>query len=222
MELILKSFSEGGFWMWPILGVQIAAVAIIIERVLALYVKRSVSNRRLVSAFEDDIKKGNLNKVLKRVETLPGDSALRKVVEAGTSAAANMGGRDEIQAKMDEVLYHEQGRLETRVEFLSMLGNVATLMGLLGTIVGMIRSFAAISSVDQATKATMLAQGISEAMNATAYGLIVAIPTLIMYSVLQNRVNKISDDLTKSALRLFNLLGFHYESVPLKKTVSGK
>lgn len=222
MELILKSFSEGGFWMWPILGVQIAAVAIIIERVIALYVRRSVSSRQLVSVFEEDIKKGNLNKVIKKAEGLPQDSALRKVVEAGTSAAINMGGRDEIQAKMDEVLYHEQGRLETRVEFLSMLGNVATLMGLLGTIVGMIRAFAAIANVDQATKATMLAQGISEAMNATAYGLIVAIPTLIMYSVLQNRVNKVSDDMTKSALRLFNLLGFHYESVPLKKTVSGK
>ncbi len=222
MELILKSFAEGGFWMYPILGVQIAAVAIIIERTVALFVKRSISTRSLVGIFEEDIKKGNLSTVLRKAESLPYDSALRKVVEAGTTAAINMGGREEIQAKMDEVLYHEQGRLETRVEFLSMLGNVATLMGLLGTIVGMIRSFAAIATVDQTTKATMLAQGISEAMNATAYGLIVAIPTLVMYSVLQNRVHKISDDMTKSALRLFNLLGFHHESVPTKKTVSGK
>ena len=206
--------------MYPILAVQVAAVIIIAERVISLYVKRSVSNRDLVNVFEDDIKRGQLTKVLKKAESLPNDSALRKVIEAGTQAAINMGGREEIQAKMDEVLYHEQGRLEARVEFLSMFGNVATLMGLLGTIVGMIRSFAAISSLDQATKATMLAQGISEAMNATAYGLIVAIPTLVMYSILQNRVHRISDDLTKSALRLFNLLGFHYESVPVKKTVT--
>lgn len=220
MGFIIKAFSEGGFWMYPILAVQVAAVIIIVERVMALYVKRTVSNRDMVNIFEDDIKRGNLSKVLKKAESLPHDSALRKVIEAGTNAAINMGGREEIQAKMDEVLYHEQGRLESRVEFLSMFGNVATLLGLLGTIVGMIRSFAAISSADQATKATMLAQGISEAMNATAYGLIVAIPTLVVYSILQNRVHKVSDDLTKSALRLFNLLGFHYESVSVKKTVN--
>lgn len=222
MEFIVKAFSEGGFWMYPILGVQIAAVAIIAERILALFVKRSVSNRDIVNMFEDDIKKGQLSKVMKKAESLPKDGALRKVIEAGTQAALDMGGREEIQAKMDEVLYHEQGRLEARVEFLSMFGNVATLMGLLGTIVGMIRAFAAIAGVDQATKATMLAQGISEAMNATAYGLVVAIPTLIMYSVLQNRVNKLSDDLTKSALRLFNLLGFHFENVTSRKTGSVK
>jgi biopolymer transport protein ExbB len=222
MEFIVKAFSQGGFWMIPILGIQISAVIIIIERVFALYVKRSVSARSLVSLFEEDIKKGNLSRVMSKAENLPQGSALRKVVEAGTQAAINMGGREEIQAKMDEVLYHEQGRLEARVEFLSMFGNVATLMGLLGTIIGMIRSFAAIGGMDQTTKAAMLAQGISEAMNATAYGLIVAIPALITYSILQNRVNKLSDDMTKAALRLFNLLGFHYESVPLKKTTSGK
>lgn len=223
MELIVKAFSEGGFWMYPILAVQIAAITIIVERVIALYVNRSINNRELVKIFEEDIQKGNLTKVLKKAEALPHDSALRKVIESGTQAALNMGGREEIQAKMDEVLYHEQGKVETRIEFLSMFGNVATLLGLLGTIVGMIRSFAAISNADQATKSALLAAGISEAMNATAYGLIVAIPTLVIYSILQNRVSRISDDLTKSALRIFNLLGFHYEAVTStkKSTVKG-
>lgn len=220
MGLFIKAFSEGGFWMYPILFVQVAAVIIVVERVLALFVQRSVDSRSIVATVEDDIKKGNLTKVLKKVESLPNSLAMKKVIEAGTQAATSMGGREEIQAKMDEVLYHEQSRLESRIEFLSMLGNVATLMGLLGTITGMIRSFAAISSVDQATKATMLAQGISEAMNATAYGLIVAIPTLIMYSILQNRSHKLSDDMTKGALRIYNLLGFHYENVPSKKTIN--
>lgn len=217
MEAIIRGFSEGGIFMYPILFVQVAAIAIIIERVLALYVNRKGDERSKIAGFEEDIKKGNLSRVLKKAEGLDQDSALRKVIEAGTNAAINMGGREEVQSKMDEVLYNEQTRLESRIEFLSMFGNVATLMGLLGTIVGMIRSFAAISGVDQVTKATMLAAGISEAMHATAYGLIVAIPTLIMYSILQNRVNKISDDLTKAALRIYNLLGFHYESVPSKK-----
>lgn len=218
MESLIHAFSAGGFWMYPILGVQIAAFAIVIERTLTLFLRRSINQRKRVRHFEEDLKKGQLSKVLKKAESLSSHSSLRKMIEAGTQAAINMGGREEIQAKMDEILYHEQGRLEARIEFLSMLGNVATLMGLLGTITGMIRSFAAIASVDQATKAALLAQGISEAMNATAYGLIVAIPTLIMYSVLQNRVTKISDDMTQAALRVFNLLGFQNESVPLKRT----
>ncbi len=119
---------------------------------------------------------------------------------------------------MDEVLLREQSKLEARVEFLAMLGNVGTLLGLLGTIVGMIRSFASLASADQITKAAMLAAGVSEAMHATAYGLIMAIPALVMYSVLQNRINKLSDDMTQAALRIYNLIGFHYDSVKTKKT----
>jgi biopolymer transport protein ExbB/TolQ len=67
------------------------------------------------------------------------------------------------------------------------------------------------------TKAAMLAAGVSEAMHATAYGLIMAIPAIVMYSVLQNRINKLSEDMTHGALRIFNLLGFHYDSVRSKK-----
>lgn len=206
--------------MWPILGIQIAAIAIIIERAYALFVRRSLNASVRASFFEDDIKRGELKRVMKKAESYSKRSAIRRVVEAGTQAAMGMGGREEIQSKMDEVLYSEQTRIESRIEFLSMMGNVATLMGLLGTIVGMIRAFAAISTTDQVTKAAMLAAGISEAMHATAYGLIVAIPTLIMYSVLQNRANKITDDLTKAALRIYNLLAFHYESIPAKRSAN--
>jgi len=220
MQTIIKAFTEGGFWMWPILGIQIAAIAIIIERAYALFVRRSLNASVRASFFEDDIKRGELKRVMKKAESYSKRSAIRRVVEAGTQAAMGMGGREEIQSKMDEVLYSEQTRIESRIEFLSMMGNVATLMGLLGTIVGMIRAFAAISTTDQVTKAAMLAAGISEAMHATAYGLIVAIPTLIMYSVLQNRANKITDDLTKAALRIYNLLAFHYESIPAKRSAN--
>src|SRR5262249_293673 len=148
--------------------------------------------------FEPDIKKGNLDRVIATARGL-GDSPMRHIVEAGAQAAANMGGREEVQAKIDEVLIREQSKLEARGEFLAMLGNVGTLVGVLGTIIGMIRSFGAISQADQMTKASMLAAGVSEAMHATAYGLIMAIPALVMYSVLQNRISKLSDDMTQAA-----------------------
>lgn len=215
---IYNFFAVGGFWMFPIFAAQVVSLAIIAERVIRLYVMRSTNLRSQANLFENDIKKGNLERVILQARSFDKGNALRNVVEAGAQAAMNMGGREEVQAKMDEVLIREQSKLEARVEFLAMLGNVGTLLGLLGTIVGMIRSFAAISQADQMTKAAMLASGVSEAMHATAYGLIMAIPALVMYSVLQNRVNKLSDDLTQAALRIYNLLGFHYDSVPSKKT----
>ena len=215
---IVNFFAVGGFWMLPIFAAQVASLAIIAERVMRLYFQRQPNLRQQANLFEADIKKGNLDRVLMQARSLEADSALRKVVEAGASAALNMGGREEVQAKMDEVLVREQTKLETRVEFLAMLGNVGTLLGLLGTIVGMIGAFAAISQADQAAKATLLAASVSEAMHATAYGLIMAIPALVMYSLLQNRVNKLSDDMTQAALRIYNLLGFHYDSVPSKKS----
>jgi len=103
-----------------------------------------------------------------------------------------------------------------------MLGNVGTLLGLLGTIVGMIRSFGAIAEADPIQKANILAQGISEAMNATAYGLITAIPALIMFTVLQNRAQTLFEDLNQGALRMFNTLSYHYESVTARKVRSQK
>jgi biopolymer transport protein ExbB/TolQ len=214
---IVNFFAVGGFWMFPIFCAQLVSLAIIAERVVRLYLERKPEIRNQANLFEADIKKGNLERVILQARSLGRGSVLRQIVEAGATAAQNMGGREEVQAKMDEVLVREQSKLEARVEFLAMLGNVGTLLGLLGTIVGMIRSFAAISQADQLTKAAMLANGVSEAMHATAYGLIMAIPAIVMYSVLQNRINKLSEDMTQGALRIFNLLGFHYESVKAKK-----
>lgn len=204
--------------MFPIFVAQMVSLAIIAERVMRLYVQRRPDLRDQTKMFEGEIKKGNLDRALLQARSLVPGTALRNLLESGIQAAQNMGGRDEIQAKMDEVLVKEQSKVESRVEFLAMLGNVGTLLGLLGTIVGMIRSFAAISQADQMTKAALLSAGVSEAMHATAYGLIMAIPAIVMYSVLQNRVNKINEDMTQAGLRIFNLLGFHYESIPLKKT----
>jgi len=219
---IASFFVTGGFWMFPIFCAQVVSLAIIAERFVRLYLQRAPTLRKQAGLFESDIKKGNLDRVLLQARSLDSDSALRGVVEAGVQAAQNMGGREEVQAKMDEVLVREQSKLEARVEFLAMLGNVGTLLGLLGTIVGMIRSFAAISQADQMTKAALLASGVSEALHATAYGLIMAIPALVMYSVLQNRINRLSEDMVQSAMRVFNLLGFHYESVPVSRKSSEK
>jgi len=119
---------------------------------------------------------------------------------------------------MDEILIEENIRLEKRTGFLAMIGNVGTLLGLLGTVVGMIGSFSSISTVNPVEKANLLSAGISTAMHATAYGLIMAIPALVMFSVLQNRATSLAEDLNQAALMVFNWLSFNYEAIPHRKT----
>lgn len=219
MDLFTKislAFEHGGFWMWPILAIQLTSIAIIIERAMALYMKRKMDQATWAEGFEDAIRRGEIDTVITKAQQAVGTHAIAKATLAGAKAAKFLGGKEEIQGKMDEVLLHENGLLDKRVAFLSMLGNVATLTGLLGTITGMIKSFAAVAYANPAEKAALLAQGISEAMNATAYGLITAIPALVAFAILQNRVNQLAEDLNGSALKIFNWLSFTYEPVGFK------
>ena len=215
---LARGFTSGdAIWMWAILAAQIISMAIIIERVVALFINRKVNQKTLSKSLADDIRAGNLDKALRRSQQIGKTEPLGVVASAGIQAAIDMGGKEEIQLKMDEVLLEETSRVEKRIGFLAMFANVATLLGLLGTITGLIHSFAGISNANAAHKATILSQGISLAMNTTAYGLIVAVPALIMYAVLQNRASRLSDDLNKAALNLFIQLGFHYTPVSDKK-----
>ncbi len=219
MDLFTKialAFEHGGFWMWPILAIQIASIAIMIERTYALFIKRKMNQHAVVAGFEDNVRRGELDAVIQKAHGQEQTSPVARAVVAGAKAAKFLGGKEEIQGKMDEVLIAENALLDQRTGFLSMLGNVATLTGLLGTITGMIKSFAAVAYANPSEKAALLASGISEAMNATAFGLIAAIPALVAYAILQNRANRLADDLNHSALKAFNWLSFAYEPVGFK------
>ncbi len=216
---IAQAFEHGGIWMYVILVIQLFSVAIMIERTIALFIQKKINQTATAGQFEDDIRRGEIDSVINKANNLSNTQPVAKAVLVGAKAAKYFGGREEIQAKMDEVLLHENSLLDRRTGFLSMLGNVATLVGLLGTITGMIKSFAAVSYASPAEKAALLAAGISEAMNATAYGLIAAIPALVAYAILMNRANLLSEDLNQGALKVFNWLSYSYESVMFK---SGK
>jgi biopolymer transport protein ExbB len=215
---LAKGFtSSEAIWMWAILAAQVVSVSIIIERAIALFITRKINQKSISKTLAEDIRSGNLDKALRRAQQIGMKEPLGVVASAGIQAAIDMGGKEEIQLKMDEVLMEETTRVEKRIGFLAMFANVATLMGLLGTITGLIQSFAGIANANAAEKASILSAGISIAMNATAYGLIVAVPALIMYAVLQNRATRLTDDLNKAALNLFIQLGFHYTPVTDKK-----
>ena len=211
---IAIAFHQGGFWMWFIFTIQIVSFIVIFDRLWSLYIKRSLTQKEIALRFEKDIRMGDLNTVVKKAEKLGLENPINRAIVVGTNVAMNFGGQHEIQGKMDEVLLEEQANIEKRTGYLSMLGNVGTLAGLLGTIVGMIKAFSAVGTTQLEEKALLLSQGISEAMNTTAYGLIMAIPALIMFAILQNRTNLLSEDLHQGALKILNWLSYTYEAIP--------
>jgi biopolymer transport protein ExbB len=222
LSKIALAFEHGGFWMYPILMIQLVSIAIMIERTYALYFKKRLDQHKIIAGFEDNVRRGELDLVIQKAQALEATAPIARAIVAGAKAAKHMGGKEEIQGKMDEVLVAENALLDRRTGFLSMLGNVATLTGLLGTITGMIKSFAAVSYAEPSQKAALLAAGISEAMNATAFGLVAAIPALVAYAILQNRANRLADDLNHSALKAFNWLSFSYEPVGFQSFRTGK
>lgn len=208
---IAQAFEHGGFWMWPILFIQVTSIAIMIERAYALFVRRKINQLDLAMTYEESIRRGEMDAVISKSQAAMATNPVARAIAAGATAARNLGGKEEIQGKMDEVLIQENAALDHRTGFLTMLGNVATLTGLLGTISGMIRSFAAVAFANPAEKASLLSAGISEAMNATAYGLIAAIPALVAYAILQNRANRLAEDLNQGGLKVYNWLSYSYE-----------
>ena len=211
---IAIAFHQGGFWMWFIFVIQMVSFIVIFDRLWSLYLKRNLGQKQIALQFEKDIRAGNLDNVMKRAKKLGLENPINRAIVAGTNAAINFGGQQEIQGKMDEILLEEQATIEKRTGYLSMLGNVGTLAGLLGTIIGMIKAFSAVGTAQLEEKALLLSEGISEAMNTTAYGLIMAIPALIMFAILQNRTNSLSEDLHQGSLKIFNWLSYTYEAIP--------
>jgi len=202
MLAFAQAFEDGGVWMYPILVIGIVVIFIVVERTYVLYFRTSSKRESFLSQMRSLIMSRNLDKAVQYASHDP--SPLGKIVKAGLLKVNH---DDEVvQSAMDEAALKEVPQLEKRTGFLPMLSNVATLMGLLGTIIGLIQSFAAVSSADAATKATLLSKGISEAMNCTAFGLIVAIPALVFYAMLQSRTQRCIDDINAAAVNVVNLV----------------
>lgn len=223
LQSLGHGFIAGGIWMWAILACQIFSIAIIGERVVSLYLKRKPNQLKKVMPFEKTIKAGNLDSLIDQSKEIKSTDPIGQVALVGAQSAINFGGKEEIQLKMDEVLVETSQRLDRNTAFLGTIANVSTLLGLLGTIIGMIDAFSSLSAASAADRATLLAQGISMAMYTTAYGLIVAIPSLAAYAVLQNRSQALMEDLNKAAMKLYIWMTYSFESVPGSKSKnSGK
>jgi biopolymer transport protein ExbB/TolQ len=200
---IAEAYKEGGFWMMPISVFQLVSFAIMAERVYVLFFKTRLNKEVVLAGLRERIFRGDVMGGIRFLADQP-QSPLTRILKAGLLEVRH--GEEEVQAAMDEAAMHEMPYLEKRTGYLSMISNGATLAGLLGTILGMIKVFAAVAQVSAADKSTMLSAGIAEAMNCTAYGLITAIPPLVVYAVLQGRTQSISDDVHACVASTINLV----------------
>lgn len=203
---LIEKFNEGGVFMYFILGFGILSFAFIIERYQALFRKLSDPSMEFRNQILAFVAQGDTSAAAKFAGTQ--NSSIAKIAKIGCELRANGAGDEEVQARMDEALSNEIHTVDRRTGFLAMFGNVATLLGLLGTITGMIHSFAAVANANPADRATMLSKGISEAMNCTAFGLVVAIPALVAYAVYQNRTDRYVSKLTSITTEIFHDLLF--------------
>ena len=204
MNAIADAFKEGGPPMWPILAILIWSWAIIIERIMFLK-GASIDKDKLLALLKSEIMNGNVQGAIKVCSGNP--APLTRIVTAGLTKFNRPDA--EVQAAMDEAALKELPLLEKRTGYLAMLGNVATLIGLLGTIIGLIHSFKGVAGVDASMKATLLASGISEAMNCTAFGLITAVPALLAFALLNGWTQHMLDDINEVSVQVVNLVIGH-------------
>jgi biopolymer transport protein ExbB len=200
---VVGFFQSGGIFMYPIMVVLALGVAIAIERWLYLSVART-SNYRLWKKIQPHLAAGDLLQVALLTEK--SKSAISHIFSYGLSRARTSRRRDDVEIAMEEGLMETVPNLEKRTGYLATFANIATLLGLLGTIIGLIQAFTAVASANPSEKADMLSASISVAMNTTAFGLMVAIPLLLIYAVLQTKTTQLVDSLEMASVKFLNSL----------------
>jgi len=200
-EQIARAFQEGGPFMYAITAALGFGLAVIAERAYVLLFRFNVDGRKFYAELRKLVQSGQLQ----AARALCGNAPLPRILGVGIDAAAG-GDERAVQNAVDEEALAVIPQVEKRIHYLAMIANVSTLLGLLGTIVGLMQAFQAVAGADPSQKAALLARGISMAMNTTAYGLVVAIPCMAVYSFLQSKATKIIDEVDEYSVKLINLL----------------
>jgi len=201
MDGVIKFFQDGGLHMLPIALAFAAGLAIAIERFIYLSRERS-RNQAIWNALQPPLNAGDFRKAADIANQ--STAALGRMISYGMSRLGRRA--EDIELALEEGLMEIMPRLEKRTGYLSMLANVATLLGLLGTIMGLIDAFAAVATASASEKAALLSAAISVAMNATAFGLVAAIPLLMASTFLLSRTAEIVDSLEMAAVKFTNLV----------------
>jgi biopolymer transport protein ExbB/TolQ len=213
MAKLWQHYQEGGWAMWIILFWLICSIAVIAERAVYLW-GASINKEVFLATMQKCILAGDVAKAVKLASAA--NAPLARIVQAGLVKVNRPD--EEVQAAMDESALKEMPKINQRTAFLGLFANLAMLSGLFGTIVGLIKAFGAVGgeSVDPSQKARILAEGISEAMNCTAFGLLSAIVALAGFAVLNNKTQHLEDDINEAAVSVLNLVVANRQKVNLQ------
>ena len=202
-EVVVRFFQEGGAFMFPIAVVLAMGLAISIERYFFLSFSKRV-NKKAFKQMEPLLNKHDYTGVLSFASS---DKApISRIIGAGMARLNHSQRREDIEYAMEEGLMETTPRLEKRTAYLATLANISTLLGLLGTIIGLIAAFESVANADPAEKASQLSSSISIAMNTTAFGLMAAIPLLFLHAILQNKTTDIIDGLEMASVKCLNMM----------------
>jgi biopolymer transport protein ExbB len=200
---IVSFFMKGGVFMFPILIVAAIGTAIAVERYITLTRMRA-SNREAWSRVEPVLVNGDFEKA--REITGKDDTAVSRVLSMGLALQGAVRRRDDVEKAMEESMMEIIPKLEKRTHYLATFANLATLLGLLGTVSGLIHAFSAVATINPAEKANLLSASISEAMNCTAFGLMTAVPLLFIHAFLQTKTTELIDSLETASVKFMNSL----------------
>lgn len=205
MEAIKSAFAwnNGGIWMWFICAVSVGCLALLVERIYYIFFKFNTNARQLMDAVQRNVIQNNIDGAV-QVCNAARTSAVARVVKAGLGRADRS--QLEIQNAIEEATLEVVPEVTRFLPTLASLANIATLLGLLGTIIGLIDSFAALKDAAPDERQEKLSAGIAIAMNTTAFGLIVAIPTLLFHTILSVTAKNILDSIELCSTKVGNLL----------------
>ncbi len=199
---IASFFGTGGVFMYPILIVFAVGVAIAIERYITLSIVTN-KNRAVWEKVQPLLTEGEFDEA--RELTSQDESTISQVLNMGLTLQGTVRRREDIEIAMEESMMEIVPRLEKRTPYVALASSIATLLGLLGTIMGLIQAFTAVANANPAEKADLLSASISVAMNTTAFGLMVAIPLLIIHAILTSKTGDIVDSLEMATVKSLNV-----------------
>ena len=203
IENIVSFFQTGGTFMYPILIIFAFGTAICIERYIKL-TGIGTANKKVWDKVHPLLDEGNFDTA--RDTIVEDKSAIANLLNMGLARQGSVRRRDDIEIAMEESMMEIIPTLEKRTPFIALFANICTLLGLLGTIMGLIEAFTAVANADPAEKADMLSASISVAMNTTAFGLMAAIPLLITHAIISSKTVEIIDSLEMASVKTLNLI----------------
>jgi biopolymer transport protein ExbB len=198
---LVEFFQKGGMFMYPILIVFSVGMAIAVERWIQLNRIRS-ENRKMWTLLHPMLVEGEFDKAREAVND--DKSTISQMLGMGLARQGAVRRREDIEIAMEESMMEIIPQLEKRTPYIGLLSNIATLLGLLGTIMGLIEAFTAVANANPAEKADLLSASISVAMNTTAFGLMAAIPLLLIHAKLSSTTGQIVDSLEMASVKALN------------------